>query len=78
MNLNIKQILSTNFNLTLEEILNIFYNKFVIIKATVTYKGHSTLKCLFQYDKVTISLIEKFTDQVSTRSIPFVGSILAF
>ena len=47
MNLNIKQILSTNFNLTLEEILNIFYNKFVIIKATVTYKGHSTLKCLF-------------------------------
>jgi len=47
MNLNIKQILSTNFNLTLEEILNIFYNKFVIKKATVTYKGHSTLKCLF-------------------------------
>ena len=38
MNLNIKQILSTNFNLTLEEILNIFYNKFVIIKSTVTNK----------------------------------------
>jgi hypothetical protein len=38
MNLNIKQILSTNFNLTLEEILNILYNMFVIIKATVTYK----------------------------------------
>jgi hypothetical protein len=47
MNLNIKQILSTNFNLTLEEILNLFDNKFVIIKATVTYKEHSTLKCLF-------------------------------
>ena len=31
------------FNLTLEEILNIFYHKFIIIKATVTYKEHSTL-----------------------------------